>query len=99
MDWLGSVRDVVIIIVALVSLAANVLLIVLGLRIWGLVKTMKAEVDPILASVQRTTDTVKGTTTVVGDVIVGPVAKLAAMAAAAQTLLRSLTTIARGGQR
>jgi hypothetical protein len=93
------VRDVVIIIVALVSLAANVLLIVLGLRIWGLVKTMKAEVDPILASVQRTTDTVKGTTTVVGDVIVGPVAKLAAMAAASQTLLRSLTTIARGGQR
>jgi hypothetical protein len=93
------VRDVVIIVVALVSLAANVLLIVLGLRIWGLVKTMKAEVDPILASVQRTTDTVKGTTTVVGDVIVGPVAKLAAMAAATQTLLRSLTTIGRGGQR
>lgn len=99
MDWLGFVRDIVIIIVALVSLAANVLLIVVGLRIWGLVKTMKAEVDPILASVQRTTDTVKGTTTVVGDVIVGPVAKLAAMAAASQTLLRSLTTITRGGRR
>jgi hypothetical protein len=49
--------------------------------------------------VQRTTDTVRGTTTVVGDVIVGPVAKVAAMAVATQTLARSLTTIGRGGRR
>ena len=96
---LGAARDVIIIIVALVTLAANVLLIVVGLRIWGLIKATKAEIDPILASVQRTTDTVKGTTTVVGDVIVGPVAKLAATAAATQTLLRSVTTISRGGRR
>lgn len=99
MDWLGAARDIIIIFVALFSLAANVLLIILGWRLWSLVKELKGEVDPILASVQRTSDTIRGTSTVVGDVIVGPVAKAAAMGAAATTLARSLATISRGGQR
>jgi hypothetical protein len=98
-DWLAAMRDVIIIIVALVALAANVLLIILGLRLWGLVKALKAEVDPILASVLRTSDTIRGTSTLVGDVVVGPLARLAALAAAAQTMTRSLTTISRGGRR
>jgi hypothetical protein len=97
-DWLGAARDIIIIFVALFSLAANVLLIILGWRLWSLVKELKGEVDPILASVQRTSDTIRGTSTVVGDVIVGPVAKAAAMGAAATTLARSLATISRGGQ-
>lgn len=99
MDWLGATRDVIIIIVALVSLAANVLLILLGWRLWVLVKSLRAEIDPILASVNRTSDTIRGTTTVIGDAVVGPLARLAAMVAAAQTLVRSLTTISRGGRR
>ncbi len=99
MDWLGAFRDVVIIIVALISLAANVLLIILGWRLWTLVKGLKAEVDPILGSVQRTSDTIRGTSTVVGDVVIGPLAKAAAMGVAAQTLVRSLGTISRGGKR
>ncbi|HEU5315492.1 MAG TPA: hypothetical protein VFX49_05240 [Chloroflexota bacterium] len=99
MDVLGATRDVVIIFVALFSLAANLLLIILGWRLWSLVKSLKAEVDPILASVNRTSDTLRGTTTVIGDVVVGPLAKVAAMGVAAQTLVRSLTTISRGGRR
>jgi hypothetical protein len=98
-DWLGATRDVIIIIVALISLAANVLLIVLGWRLYQLVRQLRADVDPILASARRTSDTIRGTTTVLGDVVVGPVARLAAMGVAAQTLLRSLTTISRGGRR
>jgi hypothetical protein len=98
-DWLAATRDVVIIVVAFVSLAANVLLIILGLRLWVVVKALQAEVNPIVASVTRTSDTVRGTSTLIGDVVVGPLAKLAAMAAAAQTLVRSLTTISRGGRR
>jgi hypothetical protein len=98
-DVLGATRDVVIIFVALFSLAANLLLILLGWRLWTLVKSLKAEVDPILTSVNRTSDTLRGTTTVIGDVVVGPLAKVAAMGVAAQTLLRSLTTISRGGHR
>ena len=99
MDWLGATRDVIIIFVALISLAANVLLIMLGLRLWSLVKQLKAEVDPILASVNRTSDTLRGTTNVIGDVVVGPLAKAAALTVSAQTMLRSLTTISRGGRR
>jgi hypothetical protein len=98
-DWLGATRDFIIIVVALVSLAANVLLILLGLRLWRLVNDLKAEVDPILASVNRTTETIRGTSTLLGDVVIGPVAKVAAMSVAAQTLVRSLTTISRGGRR
>ncbi|MBI3971284.1 MAG: hypothetical protein HY332_08335 [Chloroflexi bacterium] len=98
MEWLAATRDFIIIIVALVSLAANVLLIILGLRIWGLMKAMKAEVDPILASVQRTSDTIRGTSTIVGDVVVGPLAKAAGMAVAAQTLVRNILILARGGR-
>lgn len=99
MEWLAATRDVIIIIVALVSLSANVLLILLGWRLWSLVKSLKAEIEPIIASVNRTSDTIRGTTSLVGDTVVGPVAKLAAMSAAAQTLVRSLTTIGRGGRR
>ncbi len=99
MDVLGATRDIIIIIVALVSLGANVMLILLGLRLWALVKSLKSELDPIRSSMLRTSDTLRGTTTVIGDVVVGPLAKLAAMGVAAQTLVRSLTTITRGGRR
>jgi hypothetical protein len=98
-DWLAATRDVVIIVVAFVSLAANVLLIILGWRLWGVVKALRAEVEPILASVNRTSDTLRGTSTLVGDIVVGPLARLAAMGVAAQTMVRSLTTISRGGRR
>jgi hypothetical protein len=98
-ELLAAARDVLIIIVALVTLAANVLLIILGFRIWHLVQEVRAEVRPILASVSRTSDTLRGTTHVVGDVVVGPLARLAAMGVAAQTLVRSLLTIGRGGRR
>ncbi len=98
MEWLAATRDVIIIIVALVTLAANVLLIVLGLRIWNLVQSVRAEVQPILTSVNRTSDTIRGTTNVVGEVVIGPLARLAALSAAAGTMVRSLLTISRGGR-
>jgi hypothetical protein len=97
-DWLAATRDVIIIIVALVTLAANILLVVLGIRIWKLVQQVRAETVPILTTVSQTSDTIRGTTTVIGDVVVGPLARLAALSAAAQTLIRSLLTIGRGGR-
>ena len=99
MDWLAATRDVIIIIVALVTLTANILLVILGVRIWNLVQELRSEVRPIMSSVTETSDTIRGTTTVVGDVVIGPLARLAALSAAAQTLVRSLLTIGRGGRR
>jgi hypothetical protein len=98
-DWLAATRDVIIIIVALVTLTANILLVILGVRIWNLVQELRSEVRPIMSSVTETSDTIRGTTTVVGDVVIGPLARLAALSAAAQTLVRSLLTIGRGGRR
>lgn len=99
MDWLAATRDVIIIIVALVTLTANILLVVLGVRIWRLVSQVRNETRPIVTSVSQTSETIRGTSSIVGDVIVGPVARLAALSAAAQTLVRSLLTISRGGRR
>jgi hypothetical protein len=98
-DWLAATRDVIVIIVALVTLTANILLVVLGLRIWSLVQQVQSAVRPIMTSVTQTSDTVKGTTNILGDVVVGPLARLAALSAAATTLVRSLLTIGRGGRR
>jgi hypothetical protein len=98
-DWLAATRDVIIIIVALVTLTANILLVVLGVRIWRLVTQVRNETRPIVTSVSQTSETIRGTSSIVGDVIVGPVARLAALSAAAQTLVRSLLTISRGGRR
>ena len=99
MDWLAATRDVIIIIVALVTLTANILLVVLGVRIWRIVSQVRNETRPIVTSVSQTSETIRGTSTIVGDVIVGPVARLAALSAAAQTLVRSLLTVSRGGRR
>lgn len=98
-DWLAATRDVIVIIVALVTLAANILLVVLGVRIWNLVQQLRTEAGPIMTSVSQTSDTIRGTTNVVGDVVVGPLARLAAISAAATTLVRSLLTITRAGRR
>jgi hypothetical protein len=98
-DWLAATRDVIIIIVALVTLTANILLVVLGVRIWRLVTQVRNETRPIVTSVSQTSETIRGTSSIVGDVLVGPVARLAALSAAAQTLVRSLLTISRGGRR
>lgn len=99
MEWLGATRDVVIIAVALTSLAANVALIVLAWRMWVLVRSLREEVAPILESVRRTSETVRGTSTVVGDAVIRPVARLAGMAAAARTFSNNMGTILRGGLR
>jgi hypothetical protein len=98
-EWLGATRDVVIIAVALTSLAANVALIVLAWRMWVLVRSLREEVAPILESVRRTSETVRGTSTVVGDAVIRPVARLAGMAAAARTFSNNMGTILRGGLR
>ena len=98
-EWLGATRDVVIIMVALTSLAANIALIIFAWRLWILVKSLKDEMAPMLASVRRTSETVRGTSTIVGDAVIRPVARLAGLAAAAQSMVSSLLTIARGGIR
>ena len=96
---LEAIRDVIIILVALAALIANVALILLVLRLWGLVKELRQEVSPILGSLTQTSDTVRGTTTLIGDLVVRPLARLAGYLAWLNTLVGALGTLGRGSRR
>ena len=95
-DW-GEIIGIVLLLLVVAMMAASETAITRTNRVhaYHLVEEGKRGAP----SLQRTSDTVRGTSTLVGDVVVGPVAKAAGMAVAASTLVKSLTTISRGGRR
>ena len=103
MGVLEAIRDVVVILVALAALAANIALIVLVLKLWGMVKALRDEVSPVLGSLTHTSNTVRHlqyeTTSLIGELVIGPLARAAGLANGFLTLVRALTTIGRGGRR
>lgn len=76
---LTAARDVAIIVLCIESLIIGGLLIVLVLQIQHLIRLLREELQPILASLQETAGTVRGTTTIVSDYVVTPVARLASL--------------------
>ena len=89
----------VVILVALAALAANIALIVLVLKLWGMVKALRDEVSPVLGSLTHTSNTVRETTSLIGELVIGPLARVAGLANGFLTLVRALSTIGRGGRR
>jgi hypothetical protein len=77
MTGLAAARDVAIILLAVLSLVIGALLVVLLLQLQSLIKLLREEIRPILASAQDTMGTVRGTTTVVSEYVVSPVARVA----------------------
>ncbi len=83
-SWSGGpslqcVRDLSIIVLAIVSLAVVVLLAVIVLLFGRLISVIQEEVEPILTSAKRTVNTVQGTTTFVADSLVAPLISLAGL--------------------
>ncbi len=76
---LTAARDVAIIVLCIESLIIGGLLIVLALQLQNLIRLLQEELRPILASLQETVGTVRGTTTIVSDYVVTPVARLASL--------------------
>jgi hypothetical protein len=76
---LAAARDVAIILLAALSLVIGALLIVLLLQLRSLIQLLREEVRPILASAQETVGTVRGTTTIVSEYVVSPVARVASL--------------------
>lgn len=76
---LTAARDVAIIVLCIESLIIGGLLIVLVLQLRHLIHLLQEELRPILASLQETVGTVRGTTTIVSDYVVTPVARLASL--------------------
>ncbi|MAG35582.1 MAG: hypothetical protein CL878_04965 [Dehalococcoidia bacterium] len=98
MGVLEAIRDVIVILVALAALAANIALIILVLKLWGMVKALREEVSPVLGSLTHTSNTVRETTSLIGELVIGPLAKAAGLASGFITLVRALATIGGGGR-
>jgi len=81
MTALAAARDVAIILLTVLSIVIAILLIMLLLQVQGLVRLLQEEVRPILTSVQETAGTVRGTTTIVSEYVVSPVARVASFLA------------------
>lgn len=68
----ATVRDIAIILVAFEILLMNALLVVLIWQIWRLVKTVQAEIRPVIKDGQETVGTVKGSAEFVSASFIGP---------------------------
>jgi hypothetical protein len=70
------VRDIFIIMMALVSIVIGVALVVLVVQMAALINLLQNEIKPILQSTSETINTLKGTTTFLSNNLTEPVIKL-----------------------
>jgi len=75
-EWVGKLRDVFIIVVALESLVIGVALIVLIVQLASLINLLQNEVRPILKATSETVNNLRGTAEFLGENVVEPVVKL-----------------------
>jgi hypothetical protein len=84
------IRDIAIIVLALVSIAVGVLMALLILEIRNLVIVLQRDVKPIFDSVNETARTVKGTTNFVSEQVVRPIASAIGTATGARHALTAM---------
>lgn len=83
----AQVRDIFIILMALLSLVIGVALIVLIIQLAALINLLQNEIKPILRSTNDTVNTLKGTTTFLSDNLASPVIKLNSSVAGLRRLI------------
>ena len=74
---LSEIRDIAVILLAIVSLIMALSLLLMVLAVTRLAGTIQQEIQPLLRSLIETINTVKGTTQFVSDAVVRPTAKAA----------------------
>ena len=84
-------RDISIIVLALVTMITSVFLAILLFQLQSLIVLLRDEIYPILESVNETASTVRGTTTFVSDAVVTPMISAASYVSAAKQTIRILT--------
>jgi hypothetical protein len=84
-------RDIAIIVLALVTIITGVFLAILLIQLQSLIVLLRDEVYPILESLNQTAGTVRGTTTFVSDAVVTPMITAASYASAVRQTIRTLT--------
>lgn len=72
-------RDISIIILALVTVVIGLFLIILIFQLQSLIALLRDEVKPILESANETASTVRGTTTFLSDSVVTPMIQVASL--------------------
>ncbi len=90
-----TVRDISIIVLAIVTITMQIILVLLLLEIRSLSKMLRDNIYPILQSADETVRTVRGTSVFVSDNVVSPVVRVSSFAAGVTEALR---VIARRGQ-
>lgn len=91
----GVLRDISIVVLALITIVIGLLLAVLIFQLQSLIVLLRNEIKPILDSANQTARTVRGTTTFVSDAVVTPVISAASFASAVRQAIRVLA----GGRR
>ncbi len=81
------IRDIFIIVMALVSLLLGVALIILIAQLAILINLLQNEIKPILESTNETVSTLRGTTSFISDNLVQPVIKINEYVAALSQLM------------
>jgi hypothetical protein len=80
-EIVALVRDIFIILLSLTGLVVVALLAWLILEVRGLLRFLRDELKPIIASAQDTVSTVRGTTSFVSKSVVEPVVKVSSYVA------------------
>jgi len=75
-EFVGKLRDVFIIVMALESLLIGAALVILIVQVSSLVNLLQNEVKPILQATTETVNNLRGTAEFLGENVVGPVIKL-----------------------
>ena len=92
------VRDIAIIVLALVTIIIGLFLVILIFQLQSLIALLRDEIKPILDSANKTASTVRGTTTFVSDAVVTPMIQVASLAAGVGQTLRTLAATGRKGK-
>ncbi|HVC32457.1 MAG TPA: hypothetical protein VNL16_03000 [Chloroflexota bacterium] len=90
LQWLAAIRDVAIIVVAILDVVLLGILIVISYVILKLVLTLRAEVMPVLGAVKKTTTTVEGTTDFISTTVARPLIRLVALVFAVTRFFQAL---------
>ncbi len=87
------IRDIAIVFVAVTTFFIGIAMLVLIVQIQALIQVLQEEVRPLLASVNDTASTVRGTTEFVSENLVSPLIKAAGFTAAMRRVAGELHSV------
>lgn len=83
-------RDILIIVLALVTILIGLFLVILIFQLQSLIALLRHEIKPILESANQTVSTVRGTTSFVSTTLVTPAITVASYVSAVRQTLKAL---------